>query len=287
MIDLDRGSLDGILPATSGPADWDDVLSRFRVHRRRRRRRFVVLAVAALVVAGGTASAFGTVREFFRERGFVGLPPLEATPSAPESGKLVLSFRGRSLTGAKTEVFVYSDGRVIRQREGGAPGGANELTSGFLEQRLAPDGVDLLLSDVVSTGLFDHDRALLTERDFVGTIRARNGDRFVVVHWATKNIDPGRSSSLRSIPTLLPQRRRSGRSSGSMRYSRIPRPRYQGVLGRSGRSGRTCRRGTRPASSASRLASCPCCRSPQTSSSAAATSRTPHMVAIPPTTAPT
>jgi hypothetical protein len=190
VIDLDRASLDRILPAAGGAADWNDVMTRLRVQQRRRRRQIVALAAATLVVVVGTASAFGTVRDFFLDRGFVGLPPMEATPSAPQSGKLVLSFGGRSLTGAKIEVFVFADGRVIRQQEGGAPGGANELTSGFLEQRLAPDGVDLLLSEVVATGLFDHDRALLTERDFVGTIRARNGDRLVGVHRATKNIDP-------------------------------------------------------------------------------------------------
>lgn len=55
-----------------------------------RRRKVVALAAAALVVAVGTASAIGSVREFILDRGFVGLPPQGATPSAPESGAVGL-----------------------------------------------------------------------------------------------------------------------------------------------------------------------------------------------------
>ena len=57
-------------------------------------RRLLVLAVAALVAVVGTASAFGTVRDFFLDRGFIGLPPLGATPSTPESGELKIFYRG-------------------------------------------------------------------------------------------------------------------------------------------------------------------------------------------------
>ncbi len=42
---------------------------------RRRRRRLVAFAAAALVAVVGTASAFGSVRDFFLDRGFIGLPP--------------------------------------------------------------------------------------------------------------------------------------------------------------------------------------------------------------------
>ena len=75
MMDLDHASLDRVLPSTPGSPDWDDVMSRFRKHQGRRRRRLVVLVAAALVAAG-TASAFGTVRDFILDRGFVGLPPV-------------------------------------------------------------------------------------------------------------------------------------------------------------------------------------------------------------------
>jgi Tol biopolymer transport system component len=63
VTELDRASLDRLLPATPGPAGWNDVLSRVHSRRRRRRRRVVALAAAALVVIVGTTSAFGTVRD--------------------------------------------------------------------------------------------------------------------------------------------------------------------------------------------------------------------------------
>ena len=112
------------------------------------RRRLVALAAAVLVVVVGTATAFG-VRAFILDRGFVGLPPEEATPSTPERGELVIAWNARSATlatghcwGPLVRVWVYADGRVIWDRRGGRiPEGANELTSGFLEQRLTADSL--------------------------------------------------------------------------------------------------------------------------------------------------
>jgi len=158
MIALDRASLDRILPATPGPADWDDVMSRSGVHQRRRRRRLVVLAVAALVVAVGTAAASGTVRDFFLDRGFIGLPPEGATPSNPESGELVLFYWG-PVPGdwGKSRFWVYADGRLISLREANRPEGANPHSTGYLEQRLTPDGVELLRSEIISIGLIGDD----------------------------------------------------------------------------------------------------------------------------------
>ena len=175
MTDLDRATLDRVLPTAPGPGDWDDVMSRFRAHKGHRRRRLVALAAAALVVAVGTASAFGTVRDLFLDRGFIGLPPVGATPSAPESGELVLYWMGRSATHARphwrggyvaplVRVWVYADGRMIWSREGAIPAGANEVTSGYLEQRLTPEGVELLRSRLVATGLFDRSLTLVFPR---------------------------------------------------------------------------------------------------------------------------
>jgi hypothetical protein len=58
------------------------------------RRRLLVVAVAAIVAVVGTAAAIGSVRDFILDRGFIGLPPEGATPSAPESGELVLRWFG-------------------------------------------------------------------------------------------------------------------------------------------------------------------------------------------------
>src|SRR5215207_5097510 len=65
------------------------------------RRRLLVLAAAVLIVAVGTASAFGTVRAFFLDRGFIGLPPLGATPSSPASGELEVFYWGHGDPGDK------------------------------------------------------------------------------------------------------------------------------------------------------------------------------------------
>jgi hypothetical protein len=171
VTDLDRVAFDHVLPAARGSADWDDVLSRFRSHRARRRRRGVALAVAVLAVAVGTTSAIGSLRDFFLDRGFIGLPPEGATSSAPQSGELVASWGG--MTGswethdsAMFRAWVYADGRIIWDRRAHSPDpqsaileAANWLSSGYLEQRLTPEGVEIVRSAVAD--VFDSSRSLL------------------------------------------------------------------------------------------------------------------------------
>jgi hypothetical protein len=188
--------------------DWDEVLDRAGTARNRRsrvershahqgRRRLVVALVAVAIVAAVTTAAWGLVRVLVLDRGFVGLPPMGASPSAPESGALVLSFNGRSATlplylgkadpnpigHPMTHVFVYADGRIIWQREGWVPAGANDGLSGFLEQRLTAEGVELLRSQVLSTGLFSKDLALVSDVRGWGSIQARNHGRLVTLRW--------------------------------------------------------------------------------------------------------
>ena len=238
MTDLDRATLDRILPSTPGPADWGDVMSRFRAHQGRRRRRLVALAAAALVVAVGTASAFGTVRDFILDRGFVGVPPEGATPSAPESGELVVLWLGRSATlprlrpsrvslGPLVRSWVYADGRIIWSRSGSIPEGANELTSGYLEQRLTPEGVEIVRWAV--SRLFDRSRTLLETvpaphpgvgpvgsspllvppgpADW-GLVEVPRGDRLVRLAWlpagpGEQTATPEQLSALRRVDALL------------------------------------------------------------------------------------
>ena len=80
MTDLDRASLDRILPATSGSADWNDVLRRSGAHQRR--RRLVVVLATVAIVAVGAASAFG-MRAVFLDKGFIGLPPDRSDAEQP------------------------------------------------------------------------------------------------------------------------------------------------------------------------------------------------------------
>jgi hypothetical protein len=220
MTDLDRGSLDRILPFTLGAPDWNDVLSRAREGQVRRRRRFVAFAAATLIAVVGTASAFGTVRDFVLSRGFIGLPPLGATPSTPDSGELILSawgFHG----GSRTRLWAYGDGRLIWQREfvhrrADLPESANGRSSGFLEQRLTPEGVELLRSEIISTGLFADDLELRFDEsqpapclNFIGV---RDGDRLVRVTWfgfrcprakGAQTATPGQASALQRLVARL------------------------------------------------------------------------------------
>jgi hypothetical protein len=216
------------LAPRSLPGDWDDVLGRagaVRPRRRRlaqplwrggRRRKLVVALAVAVLVPAVAAAAYGTVRVVFLDRGFIGLPPVGATPSAPESGELVLHWDGRSATHAKRDrrggylapyvgAWVYADGRVIWWRDAQVPEGANEFMSGWLEQRLTPEGVELMRSQVVA--LLDSSRALLetvpgaandplpgpfgglalfVPRDYassVGSVEVGDDDRFVRLQW--------------------------------------------------------------------------------------------------------
>lgn len=135
--------------------------------------------------------------------GFIGLPPKGATPSTPERGKLVLSLDGSSM------VWVYADGRLILDRQGYLPEGANEPSTGLLEQRLTPEGIEFLRSEILSSGLFDQDLALARGPDepFL-SIEVRNGDRLVRVTWAWRGnfrIPQGAPTATREQASALEQ----------------------------------------------------------------------------------
>lgn len=238
------------------PEDWDDVLGRagaFRPHRHRlgpslwrggRRRMLVVaLAAAALVAVAGTA-AYGTVRVLLLDKGFIGLPPVGATPSAPESGELVVQWQGNappvpSQQGGYSFIrtWVYADGRVIWDRrphsssdgKGGIPEGANEFNSGYLEQRLAPEGVQLVRAAVAE--LLDRSRALVEEipagddpwwgnhprlalivpDDYVsrwGLVAVPDGDRSARLLWGNFGHDDSVFEGTRATPEQLSAIRR-------------------------------------------------------------------------------
>ena len=106
-----------------------------------------MLAALALATALTTA-AWAIVREFVLDKGFIGLPPVGATPSAPESGELVIQY----WVGTRAGCTPKGGRRGPRDRN--LPEAAEPLASGFLEQRLTPEGVELLRSEIVSTGLF-------------------------------------------------------------------------------------------------------------------------------------
>ncbi|MGH3137523.1 MAG: hypothetical protein ACRDPV_13645 [Gaiellaceae bacterium] len=182
MTELDRAALDRVLPATAGSPDWDDVLGRSREHEKR--RRLITLAVVAVTAVLATASAFAVRAIVFDGGGVTALPREGATPSAPATGRLVLSYHGRPLGGPPVvQVWVYADGRIVRRTFDG-PAGVGGIRTGFIERRLTHEGVELLRSKIVSTGLFDRDRAVrTTNANFFGSMQVQTGGRLVTLGW--------------------------------------------------------------------------------------------------------
>ena len=161
-----------------------------RAEQSRGRRFVLAVAVAALAVVVGAATALG-VRAFILDKGFVGLPPEGATPSAPESGQLLARLVGRSTTDDHlAQAYLYADGRLIWARD-------DPPVTGLLEQRLTPAGAEQLRSEILSTGLFDHDVVLASGRFIWGAVDARVSGRLVRVEWNrpdTAFTDPGSAS---------------------------------------------------------------------------------------------
>ena len=128
-------------------------------------------------------------------RGVEALPPAEATPSLPEDGELVAAMWSHVSAApafGDAWLWVYADGRMIWSRSSAETG-----STGFVEQRLTPEGVDMVGAEIISTGLFDPDKpppdSELGGGGFpAGEIKVRNGDRLVSlarrpgVEWATE-----------------------------------------------------------------------------------------------------
>jgi len=171
----------------------------------------VVAMVGGALVAGGRLVS-GDPEDVLIERAFVepfiGLPPEGTAPSSPEAGELVLSFGGRvrSLGLDFHRMWLYADGRLIWKSnlEGSSAGwrlrfGASEPTTAVIEQRLTPEGVELLRSAAIAAGL--HDRQPLGHADdptdwgrpgvLWGGLVMRDGGRLVQAEWSDPAL-PGR-----------------------------------------------------------------------------------------------
>lgn len=118
--------------------------------------------------------------------GIVGLPPEDAIPSSPSEGELVVgaSFGHSDGDPGRFDIHVYEDGRVIWQKLGDPSLGGDWRASGSIEQRLTSEGVERIRSEVLSIGLFDHDRHLVGwALPYFGTIGVYDGDQVVGVSW--------------------------------------------------------------------------------------------------------
>ncbi len=82
----------------------------------------------------------GAIDYAYRDVGFIGLPPLGATPSDPTDTELIESFL-RPGPPYKGAAFLYADGRLIWNEYFGE---ANVRSTGWLEQSLTDDGIALV-----------------------------------------------------------------------------------------------------------------------------------------------
>jgi hypothetical protein len=128
----------------------------------------VALALLASIVSGALIVGAGPFRpdpvDILTERAFVesftGLPPVDAVPSTPETGGLVLSFDGRvsRLHGDHFRMWLFGDGRLIWKSDLEGSGeknpafGTTPPTTAFIEQRLTPEGVSLMRSMALASG---------------------------------------------------------------------------------------------------------------------------------------
>jgi hypothetical protein len=192
-------------------AGSDPLDSRPVVRKARRRAAFTVagtlLAIGAVVAGGIVGANRLTTASTDRNQkpavprpttspdpkrvGFIGLPPEGAAPSVPERGQLVLYFFGGHPSGrGRSEIWLYADGRIIAERDANLPYGANRYSTGYLEQRLTPYGVELLRSEVVSNGFVVREPPLGSESvsPSVIVMQVRVGEQLVRVERA-RNVE--------------------------------------------------------------------------------------------------
>jgi hypothetical protein len=110
----------------------------------------------------------------------LGLPPAGTPPSDPTQGELVLRFEPST---PWMTSWLFADGRLITWRYDGRPAGLGDEYIGLVEQRLTASGVEFLTSEVLATGLFEDDLALLWEGAGFLNIDVRNGDQLVGLGW--------------------------------------------------------------------------------------------------------
>lgn len=137
---------------------------------------------------------------------FAGLPSNGAHASTPATGKLVLSLNP-STSHKWSSWSVYADGRVIWQKWNHSmdpvviPQGARMVDTGYVQQRLTPQGVRLLRSRILSTGLFEHNLWLDAGRRHPRVlVRVWNGDSLVSVESVHLPYQPSRHHFTKETP---------------------------------------------------------------------------------------
>lgn len=208
----------GVGGATPPPDGFERMLRRRDRKRRDQRIAAGVVGIAVFIAAiwivtsGGpfersqTPAATGSTTvapDYTGPVGLQGLPADGATPSTPVRGELVLSmgFGHTDGDGGRFHVDMYADGRLIWQRLGDRSGQGEP--TGLIEQRLTPEGVELVRSEVLSIGSFDRDLHFEdTSGLYYGQIQILDGDRLVSITWGPLFSGGGPEG----VPTATPTR---------------------------------------------------------------------------------
>lgn len=172
-----------------------------------RRKGWLYAAAAAAVTLGivglGAYLANRPLdREGFSTSGWVelhGLPPEDATPSTPLRGELVVNMWSHVDSDDWFSLYLYEDGRLI-WLDGPHP----ETTTGWVQQRLSPEGVALVHDEIVATGLFDPERPGEPKQlPALGYIQVRT-DSGLTVRWNGTIVDHPIRDRLRELQSWLP-----------------------------------------------------------------------------------
>jgi hypothetical protein len=196
-------------------------------------RRFalqaVMLALVTAACGSGGAVAEGNVKDLvppakYPAR-FAGVPPQGTDASTPATGMLLLSFDFEPKLSFGADPIpslswnVYADGRVIWQKWSSTgdpiviPPGASIIDTGYVQQRLTPQGVQLLRTRILSTGLFARNLKLrVASHHAVISGRVRRGDHMVTfaawppgLAWQEhlKKATPAQAHGIAQIQALL------------------------------------------------------------------------------------
>jgi len=171
------------------------------VHRRARRdrnRRIGAGALAVLVTAAVVAALVSANQDQERPAGpspttslspspgpiaIAGLPAAGAKPTKSTNADLAVVYDGPDGQGNEMDLSVFTDGRMVWQRWSPhgdwanpparpltVPPGATPFETGYVWQRLTPDGVNRMRSAMLAAGLFDGHR-LRTIQDYQVEVR--------------------------------------------------------------------------------------------------------------------
>jgi hypothetical protein len=166
-------------PTDTNPDDVVEALiEEARQRARRRRRTYGAVAIVFVLAAAATVAIYGSNTSFGERFGIDTAGGAGADIAG--TGELVASMytAGVRADGFDFDLwlYLYADGRVI-----------STVSQGWREQRLTPDGVELVRDEIIASGLFDPDQPPPGSGQELqwpfAQIQVRNGDRLVDVSW--------------------------------------------------------------------------------------------------------